>query len=462
MQFNSTQAQVDTMAALGNLPIVAETAQQPVWSQWGALWRDLYVVDRDGDLFQKFNLTDFDPDPTVNNGQNYAQIKQAFIGAQNHIDGVGSGKPLQTIGVFDPATANWYLRFDSSPGGADLQFAFGAPGMIPIGGDFLTANGREGIALYNPANGSWVLTDDGQALPAFTFGLGGQPVAFDYNGDKKDGIALFFDGTWIIGDDQVIGPISFGGPGMVPVSGDWDGDGRDGLGVFNPANATWILADGAVFTTFKFGGPNWKPVTGDWDGDGKDGIGVFDPSTANWYLSNTVVPPTLAIGPFAYGGRGWTPVVGDWNGPDALLASDEVTNANQASLNPNDLNGITEAALVRLQAAGVSPFIIDVLRQTEVRIGDLPGRQLGQAGDGVITIDATAAGHGWFVDPTPLQDEEAADGRMDLLTVVMHELGHLAGLEDRSGTDSLMADVLTPGVRRTDVVDLLFSGNHAE
>jgi len=41
---------------------------------------------------------------------------------------------------------------------------------------------------------------------------------------------------------------------------------------------------------------------------------------------------------------------------------------------------------------------------------------------------------------------------MELLTVVMHELGHVLGFEDQSPSsagDSIMAGVLTPGVRRS-------------
>ncbi len=45
----------------------------------------------------------------------------------------------------------------------------------------------------------------------------------------------------------------------------------------------------------------------------------------------------------------------------------------------------------------------------------------------------------------------AADGRMDLLTVMMHELGHVLGLDDLDSLDNhddLMAETLAIGFRR--------------
>jgi hypothetical protein len=81
-----------------------------------------------------------------------------------------------------------------------------------------------------------------------------------------------------------------------------------------------------------------------------------------------------------------------------------------------------------------------------------------------ITLDATAAGYGWFVDPTPSQDSEfrrhlptgaematpssVAFGHMDLLTVITHEIGHVLGLDHAdSVTFNVMGEDLEAGTR---------------
>jgi hypothetical protein len=106
-----------------------------------------------------------------------------------------------------------------------------------------------------------------------------------------------------------------------------------------------------------------------------------------------------------------------------------------------------------------------------VSIADLPGAMLGLATGNVITIDTNAAGYGWFIDPTPQDDSEFSvphstfrtPHSMDLLTVVMHELGHVAGLADLydvEAEDDLMYALLKAGERRTPneaVVDRLFA-----
>src|SRR5262249_46588330 len=53
-----------------------------------------------------------------------------------------------TPGVFDPSTGVWYLRNENAKGGPDAgQFAFGAPGWIPIVGDW-DGNGTFTVGVF--------------------------------------------------------------------------------------------------------------------------------------------------------------------------------------------------------------------------------------------------------------------------------------------------------------------------
>jgi hypothetical protein len=125
---------------------------------------------------------------------------------------------------------------------------------------------------------------------------------------------------------------------------------------------------------------------------------------------------------------------------------------------------LAEAA-ARWQAAS-SPHapredIAGLAASVELAIADLPGDLLGLASSSAHTIwlDTDAAGYGWFVDATPWDDDEFDDepavavaNRMDALSVIFHELGHLQGLADVDALlhpDDPMADVLAAGVRGT-------------
>ena len=112
---------------------------------------------------------------------------------------------------------------------------------------------------------------------------------------------------------------------------------------------------------------------------------------------------------------------------------------------------VAEAKLLWAQALGANDNRLGLLDAVNVEVGNLQDNRLGAAIGGTVLIDSNAAGYGWFVDPTPWESGEFLAGNapsgMDLLTVVMHELGHVLGLQDVSRPYSLMNDQLETGVR---------------
>jgi hypothetical protein len=268
------------------------------------------------------------------------------------------------------------------------------------------------------------------------------------------------------------GQFAFGVAGGVPVVGDWTGTGHLGIGVFDPATATWHLRSSLTpgapdVGVFQFGGAGWRPVAGDWAGTGHLGIGVVDLSTGIWYLRSTATPGAPDAGEFAYGGAGWLPVAGAFAAPQFLLAAGG-EGAGAASLTGPELRAAVAGALARLGAAGVDPALLGRLASASYSVGALPPGVLGQAAAGRVTFSADGAGRGWLADPTPLQDEEfapgsplaalpgsPAEGREDLLTAVLHEMGHLTGRPD--GSTGLMGGSLAVGTRDLASLDQVFA-----
>ena len=136
-------------------------------------------------------------------------------------------------------------------------------------------------------------------------------------------------------------------------------------------------------------------------------------------------------------------------------------------MSQTDLQWIFPAALEKWREAGISNEDYMKMQAMTFEIADLPDNQLASSTSSVIKIDETAAGYGWYVDLKPVDHEEflvpvpsrelqvtedsVAFGRVDLLTVVMRQLGNvLDKREFEPGTPKgwLMQNSLSPAVRR--------------
>jgi hypothetical protein len=123
------------------------------------------------------------------------------------------------------------------------------------------------------------------------------------------------------------------------------------------------------------------------------------------------------------------------------------------SIDDATLAPVVDAAIeLWTRALGADSERLAALADLQISVGDLGGLALGVTHGNVITIDADAAGHGWYVlgIDYSLRDGIAAEGfdRMDLLTVVAHEIGHVLGFEHGdAAAHPVMSESLQAGQR---------------
>lgn len=188
-------------------------------------------------------------------------------------------------------------------------------------------------------------------------------------------------------------------------------------------------------------------------GDDED-VFVFNPTLLGSATAGSY-EPTLFFDGSLYGLAGCD-VIGvdiESDAPLAVVANSLPPGGDTsdgASLQQTALPSIFAEAAARWSAVGADGTR---LASVQIVIADLNGSFLGLASGNTITLDRNAAGWGWFVDATPKNDAEfttpGSQGElhhMDLLRVLMHELGHLLGHDHEH--EGVMAETLAAGVRR--------------
>jgi hypothetical protein len=72
-----------------SLPWLQDTRTDNVWGSWGVRWRDVQIVDSQGQLQAVYNLTDHD----LSNSQNFTELKQLFLKIAKVVDSDGDHLP---------------------------------------------------------------------------------------------------------------------------------------------------------------------------------------------------------------------------------------------------------------------------------------------------------------------------------------------------------------------------------
>ncbi len=220
----------------------------------------------------------------------------------------------------------WHIRV---PGSLDYTFTFGAPGDIPLLGDW-DGDGIDTPGVYRPSRGAAHLTNQipaylstgHQAEVTFYFGMPGDQVfTGDWDGDGIDTLGLSRRGQIFLANTNATTVADrmfwFGTFSDIPSAGDPDGNGADGIFLHRTSSSSVFYTNEAPDSliaaptgSLYYGIAHDQLVIGDWNGDGADSAGVFRPSTTMVHVRNPLwTGPAQAS--YRFGRAGWRAITGN-------------------------------------------------------------------------------------------------------------------------------------------------------
>ena len=310
----------------------------------------------------------------------------------------------------------WYgenLTSSSTPAGSVNLFSSGTTASVILSGNDLSFNfGSNGITSLLTETGV-----TGTGNPTKTFGDGWYALGIDPTGDPSNGQVFWLPFFRLLGDAN--------GTGVV--TGPYTSAGTDAYVVYHAEGESGPLLN--------------ADVNGDGSVNSKD-------------LTETVAAKGDAVGA--------TP-------PQSfpsfqLLAGGAAARKGAVVVTQKEVQSLLPEAIAGWEAADLAPADLRLMESVRVEVGNLGTSILGLEAADVITINQTAAGYDWYVDAgngsrsafglvgpggeAIAGSGSPAAGRVDLLTVLEHELGHVIGLADNSQAGDVMDIVLGLGVRR--------------
>ncbi len=206
----------------------------------------------------------------------YAAVIENFPNAKPVV-GDFDDDGIDTIAAYN-AAGEWGIRNENRPGAPDTPFSFGAGSFLPVAGNW-DGVGGDSIGVFDPATATWFLRNSNDSGPAdfvpFSYGAPGfVPVVGDWDGDGVDTIGVFDpnSGTWYLRNSNSAGvadagTFAYGAAGFKPVVADFDGlPNGDGIAVVNPQGQWFVrftASPGAPeINPFPFGAENFSVVAG--------------------------------------------------------------------------------------------------------------------------------------------------------------------------------------------------------